>query len=84
MDEKKVIHLHTPKATASIVIDEVITKCYSDRRLNNISMELLMMMDKVLRENGWQFNSMSDIDYVADETLKFLVVFSKKYISNRR
>ena len=55
-------------------------KCYGDKRTNNVMLELILTIDKVLRENGWEFNSASDRDYVSDETHKFLLNFIRPYI----
>jgi hypothetical protein len=42
--------------------------------------EMVMTVDKLLRENGYEFNSAADRDYTSDEVHKFLLSFIRPYI----
>ncbi len=66
-----------------INIEDLLTKCYSDRKINNVLQELMMVVDKGFQDNDWEFNSASDRDYVADETYKFLLNIVKLYVRRR-
>lgn len=68
------------KYKAVISGEDLLMKCYSDRRLNNVMQEMVMTVDKLLRENGYEFNSAADRDYTSDEVHKFLLSFIKPYI----
>ena len=63
-----------------ISTEDMLMKCYSDRRLNNVMQEMVMTVDKLLRENGYEFNSAADRDYTSDEVHKFLLSFIRPYI----
>ena len=68
------------KDKAVISGEDLLMKCYSDRRLNNVMQEMVMTVDKLLRENGYEFNSAADRDYTSDEVHKFLLSFIRPYI----
>lgn len=68
------------KDKAVISGEDLLMKCYSDRRLNNVMQEMVMTVDKLLRENGYEFNSAADRDYTSDEVHKFLLNFIRPYI----
>ena len=71
------------KSNVKITLEELLAKCYSDRKTNNVLMELIMAVDGVLQTYGYEFKSSGDRDFVKDETHKALLNYVKSNIKQK-
>jgi hypothetical protein len=68
MAEDKVIELNRRPQGELLALDEVLTRMYNDKKLNNILHELVMAADKVLQSHGYEYKGEGDRDFVKDNT----------------
>lgn len=71
------------KSGIKLTLEELLVKCYSDRKTNNVLMELIMAVDGVLQTYGYEFKSSGDRDFVKDETHKALLNYVKSNIKQK-
>lgn len=69
MADDKVIDLTRRQREEELIpLEEVITRLYNDKKLNNILHELVMAADKMLQSHGYEYKGEGDRDFVKDNT----------------
>jgi hypothetical protein len=68
MAEDNIIELNRRQQDHLVQLEEVLTRMYNDKRLNNILHELVMAADKILQSYGYQYKGEGDRDFVKDST----------------
>jgi hypothetical protein len=68
MAEDNIIELNRRQQDQLVPLEEVLTRMYNDKRLNNILHELVMAADKILQSEGYQYKGEGDRDFVKDNT----------------
>jgi hypothetical protein len=68
MAEDNIIELNRRQQDQLVPLEEVLTRMYNDKRLNNILHELVMAADKILQSHGYQYKGEGDRDFVKDNT----------------
>jgi len=64
--------------------ETLLKKIYVSPKINNIAHELIMNVDKTLRENDWEFKTAADRDYVTDQVLQATIQIMLKFIQPER
>ncbi|MBA4417957.1 MAG: hypothetical protein C0392_08615 [Syntrophus sp. (in: bacteria)] len=70
MAEDNIIELNRRQQDQLVQLEEVLTRMYNDKKLNNILHELIMAADKILQSYGYQYKGEGDRDFVKDNTHK--------------
>ena len=68
MADDNIIELNRRQQDQLAPLEEVLTRMYNDKKLNNILHELVMAADKILQSYGYQYKGEGDRDFVKDNT----------------
>ncbi len=80
MADNNVIELNRGKQDRSAPLEEVLTRMYNDKKLNNILHELTMAADKILQSYGYQYKGEGDRDFVKDNTHKVFLQLTSQNV----
>jgi|WetSurMetagenome_2_1015567.scaffolds.fasta_scaffold772922_1 hypothetical protein len=75
-----IIELNKRQKDQLVELEEVLTKMYNDKKLNNILHELVMAADKILQSYGYQYKGEGDRDFVKDNTHKLFLQLTSQNV----
>jgi hypothetical protein len=75
-----IIELGKRQKEQLVQLDEVLTRMYNDKKLNNILHELIMAADKILQSYGYQYKGEGDRDFVKDNTHKLFLQLTSQNV----